>query len=67
MERPLYTFAKFLEGLGLLVILAGVMLSVQLGMQDDSMESMTSEAYGLAIGAVLFGIGYTIERSVGGR
>lgn len=67
MGGPLYTFAKVLEGIGLLVILGGVMLSVQLGMQDSSMESMTSEAYGLAIGAGLFGLGYVIERSVGAR
>ena len=29
------------------------------------MESMTSEAYGFAIGAVLFGAGYVIERFAG--
>ena len=67
MQSALHTLAKILEALGLVVILGGVMLSVKLGMQDDTMKSMSSEAYGLAIGAGLFGLGYLIERSIGTR
>ncbi|MFT7676476.1 MAG: hypothetical protein ACI8QC_000447 [Planctomycetota bacterium] len=67
MGGYLYKLAKFLEGLGLLIILAGVMMSVQLGMNDDTMKSMTSELYGLGIGAAIFGAGFLIERSLGAR
>ena len=67
MRGPLYTVAKVLQGIGLIVILVGLMLSVQLGMNDDGMESMYSEAYGLAAGGGLFLLGWFIERSVGGR
>lgn len=67
MAGFLYKLAKFLEGLGLLIILAGVMMSVQLGMNDDTMKSMTSELYGLGIGATMFAAGFLIERSLGAR
>ena len=37
--RFLYRLAKFLEGAGLVVILIGLMMSVQLGMKDQGMMS----------------------------
>ena len=67
MRSSLYTLAKVLEGLGLIVILVGLMISVQMGMNDETMKSMYSEAYGLLVGAGLFGAGWLLERIVGTR
>ncbi len=63
----IWTFAKGLEGLGLLVIGVGVMMSINLGMGDDGLSSMKSESYGLLAGGGLFFIGWLIERSIGAR
>ena len=62
-----YYLAKGLEGLGLLVILCGVLLSINLGYADEGLESMKAESYGLVIGGVLFVIGILIERKLGSR
>ena len=68
MKREwLWTFAKGLEGVGLIVILLGLLISVESGMRDESMKSMTTEAYGLAIGGGLFFLGWLLERSLGAR
>ena len=63
----LWTLAKGLEGLGLLVVLGGLVFSVSAGMQDEGMKSMQGEAYGLLIGGVLFFAGWLLERSLGAR
>lgn len=62
-----YYLAKTLEGVGLVVILAGVLLSINLGYAEEGLESMKAESYGLAIGGVLFLIGILIERQLGSR
>lgn len=62
-----YYLAKSLEGVGLVVILAGVLLSINLGYADEGLESMKAESYGLAIGGLMFGIGILIERKLGSR
>ena len=62
-----YYLAKGLEGVGLVVILAGVLLSINLGYADEGLESMKAESYGLAIGGALFGAGLLIERRIGSR
>lgn len=59
--------AKFLEALGLLVILVGLMLSVEMGMRDEGLSSMRAETYGLAGGGALFAIGWLLERALGSR
>ena len=60
----IYYLAKGLEGLGLLVILVGVVISIQLGIgEEEGFESMRAETYGLAIGGVLFVLGWLLERS----
>ena len=61
-----WTLAKALEGVGLVIVLVGLVLSVQTGMQDEGMKSMTFEAWGLAIGGGLFFVGLALER-FGGR
>ena len=65
--RFVYGLAKVLEGAGLIVILVGVYLSVNLGFQDRGLESMNIEFRGLAIGAALFACGVLLERSLGSR
>ncbi len=62
-----YYLAKALEGLGLVVVLTGVLISVNLGYADEGLESMKAESYGLAAGAVLFFVGMLIERGLGSR
>jgi hypothetical protein len=63
----LQRLAKFLEGLGLLIILVGLMMSVEMGMRDEGLSSMRAETYGLAAGGVLFAIGWFLERALGSR
>ena len=61
----LWSLAKALEGLGLVIILLGLLLSVQTGMRDEGMKSMTYEAYGLGAGGAMFFVGWLLERTVG--
>ena len=68
MQSPfLFYLAKGLEGLGLVVVLVGVLLSMKLGMGEQGLESMKAETYGLAIGMALFVCGWLLERSQGTR
>lgn len=64
----LWTFAKALEGIGMVVVLVGVLLSIQIGVgEGDSLSSMKYEFQALAVGGGLFLVGYLIERSIGAR
>ena len=63
----LWKLAKGLEGLGLVVILVGVFMSISLGFQDRGLDSMGLEFQGLALGGVLFAIGWLLERRLGAR
>jgi hypothetical protein len=65
--KLVFGLAKLLEGTGLIVILVGVYLSVNLGFEDKGLESMNIEFRGLALGAALFACGFLLERSVGSR
>ena len=67
MKGWLWSLGKALEGLGLIVILIGLLVSVQTGMQDEGLKSMKYETYGLAAGGALFLVGFLIERSTGGK
>ena len=60
--KTLWKLGKTLEGLGLIVVLAGVMLSIDLGLREESLKSMGIEFQGLGIGMGLFLSGYLIER-----
>ncbi len=64
----LWTFAKALEGVGMVIVLVGVMLSINLGVKEgDSLASMKYEMQALGIGGMLFLLGYVIERRLGAR
>ena len=66
-HRFLYGLAKALEGLGLVVVLAGVFISISEGLEDQGLKSMATEMKGLAIGGGLFLVGVLIERRIGSR
>jgi len=66
-RSALWKLAKALEALGLVIVLVGVMWSVTLGFGDRGLESMGIEFQGLAVGGLLFAIGWVLERAVGSR
>ena len=63
----MWSLAKGLEGVGMIVVLGGLVLSITAGMHDEGMKSMRGEAYGLAIGGGLFFVGWLMERKLGAR
>jgi hypothetical protein len=65
--RSLWFLAKALEGLGLVVVLVGLVLSIQLGFQDQGLESMRYEGYALLAGGALFLAGWLLEKRLGTR
>lgn len=66
-KQQLWMLAKALEGLGMVIVLIGLVLSVELGFQDEGMTSQYAELIALLVGMVLFGIGFLIERITGTR
>ncbi len=68
MQRPwIWTLAKTLEGVGLVLVLVGLVLSMRYGFRDQGTESMWYELYGLLGGGGLFLLGWLLERSQGTR
>lgn len=67
MRGWMWSLGKALEGVGLVVVLVGLVISVQTGMRDEGMKSMTYETYGLAAGAAFFIVGILLERASGGK
>ena len=63
----LWLLAKGLEGIGMVVVLAGLVLSIQLGFQDQGLQSMKYEGYALLGGGALFLLGWLLERRLGAR
>ena len=63
----LWYLAKGLEGVGMLVVLVGLVISIQLGMDEDGLASMRYEGQALMLGGGLFVLGWALERSIGGR
>ena len=61
-----WRFAKVLQGLGLVVVLVGLVISVETGMRDEGLSSMRAETLGLAIGGGLFLLGWILERATCG-
>ena len=57
----IWLLAKVLEALGLLVVLAGIAMSVRLGFQDAGLASMGAEFRGLLVGGALFVAGWLLE------
>lgn len=66
-KANLWRFAKLLELIGMCVVLAGLVMSISLGMDEEGLKSMAYSGYGLMAGGGLFALGYFIERSVGAR
>jgi len=66
-RERLWYVAKGLEGLGMVLVLVGLLLSMRLGMQDDSLGSMSHEMIGLMAGGGLFVLGWALERWLGTR
>lgn len=68
MQRSwIWYAAKACEGIGLLVVLWGLVMSMKLGMHEEGLKSMAVEGYGLMIGGALFLVGWLIERGIGTR
>lgn len=66
-KQWLWYLAKFLEGLGMVLVLVGLMASINLGLQEEGLKSMAYEGYGLLVGGGLFILGWLFERSLGTR
>lgn len=66
-KRLVWKFGKLLEAVGLLVVLVGVLISINLGFQEEGLASMAQEFRGLMGGGALFCVGYVLERWAGGR
>ena len=60
--KTLWYVGKALEGAGLLVVLAGLLMSIQLGLQEEGLASMKYEGTALGVGGGLFFVGWLIER-----
>lgn len=65
--RVLWLVAKGLEGLGLVVVLVGLVTSIQLGFQEEGLKSMKYESYALLVGGAIFLAGMLLERRIGAR
>jgi len=65
--RYLWLLAKGLEGLGMVIVLVGLVLSIQLGFQDDGLKSMKYESYALLAGGAIFLAGMLLEKRIGAR
>jgi hypothetical protein len=67
-KRHLWYLAKTLELVGMVVVLVGVLISINEGLAErNGLASMQFEMVGLGVGGALFVIGWMIERTVGAR
>ena len=68
MKGPwIFWLAKGLEGAGLVVVLVGLVLSIQLGMDEEGLASMRYEGTALLAGGALFLAGLWLEKVSGTR
>ena len=65
--RRTWFLAKTLEGAGMVIVLAGLLMSIHLGFEEQGLESMRYEGTALLVGGGLFVAGWWIERSIGAR
>jgi len=65
--RWLWLLAKGLEGLGMIVVLVGLVISMRLGFQDEGLKSMKYESWALLGGGAIFLTGMLLERRIGAR
>lgn len=66
-RKGLWYLAKALEGIGMILVLVGVFMSISLGLEDEGLESMRMEMQGLMVGGGLFVLGWLLERAIGAR
>ena len=65
--RGWWLLAKGLEGLGMVIVLVGLVVSIQLGFQEEGLKSMKYESYALLGGGAIFLVGLWLERRIGAR
>ena len=65
--RWMWIVAKGLEGVGMVVVLVGLVTSIQLGFKDEGLASMKYESYALVGGGAIFLAGMLLERRIGAR
>ncbi|MFT5285277.1 MAG: hypothetical protein ACI8TQ_001439 [Planctomycetota bacterium] len=51
----------------MLLVLVGLLMSIDMGMEDEGLKSMKYEGLGLAWGGGIFFAGWLLERSLGAR
>jgi len=61
-SKTVWRFAKLLELVGLAIVLAGVLMSIDLGLKEEGLKSMGGEFQGRGIGGGVFLVGYLLER-----
>lgn len=66
-RRVLWWIAKTLEGVGMLIVLVGVFISMNLGFGDEGLASMAAEFQGLMWGGGMFVVGLALERLIKSR
>jgi len=66
-NRTLWYVAKALEGVGMVIVLVGVIVSIQLGMGEEGLKSMQYEMRALMVGGGLFLAGWFLESRIGAR
>jgi len=66
-RRWFWFLAKALEGVGMVLVLVGLMMSIGLGLDGEGLKAQSYEGYGLAIGGGLFILGWIMERVLGTR
>lgn len=66
-HRTLWYVAKALEGVGMVIVLVGVIVSIQLGMGEEGLKSMQYEMRALMVGGALFLAGWFLESRIGAR
>ncbi len=64
--KLVWQIGRLMQGIGLVVVLAGVLMSVDAGMQDESLKSQRMELMGLLLGGGLFIAGWVVTRTTSG-
>jgi len=64
--RLVWKLGRAMQGIGLIVVLGGVLMSVDAGMRDEGLKSQRAELMGLALGGGLFLAGWVVTNATGG-